>query len=70
LIFYCQAFLKAFFKAAFFGKTHQKRSLLLGGLFDQNLRAASRAFSGHRLVPAGKIAFWESAAAVKNFSAL
>ena len=69
MIFYCQAFLKAFFKAAFFGQTGQKRSLLFGGLFSQYLRAALRAISGNRLVPAGKLAFRESAAAVKYFTA-
>ena len=65
----CQAFLKAFFKAAFLGQTDQKSPLLFGGLFSQYIRPALRAISGDGLIPGGKLAFRESAAAVKCFTA-
>jgi hypothetical protein len=69
-IYYCQAFLNRLFKAAFFGQTDQKGPLLFGGLLSQYLRAALRAILCDRLVPTGKLAFRESAAAVKYFPAL
>jgi hypothetical protein len=65
----CQAFLNTLFKAAFFGQADQKSLLLFGGLLSQDLRAALRAILCDRLVPSGKFAFWESAAAVKYFPA-
>ena len=68
-IYYCQAFLDTLIKDAFFGQTDQKGSLLFGGLLSQYLRAALRTILCDRLVPTGKLAFRESAAAVKYFPA-